>query len=51
MRPLLPPTLTGIVASVLLGVNTLFWVPVLLFFSLLETGVQSQAPILTLPVQ
>ena len=36
MSPLLPPTLTGIVASVLLGVNTLFWVPVLLFFSLLK---------------
>ena len=36
MRPLLPPTLTGIVASVLLGVNTLFWVPVLLLFSLLK---------------
>ena len=36
MKLRLPPPVTGIVASVLLGVNTLCWVPVLLFFSLLK---------------
>lgn len=36
MKPLLPPPLTGIVASVLLGVNTLLWVPVLLVSSLVQ---------------
>ena len=48
----LPPLLVGAIASLLMVLNALFWVPILLFFSLLklllpfEAAQKAMAPIL-----
>ena len=38
-----PPLLLGLMATVLLALNALFWVPVLLFFALLKLIVPLQS--------
>jgi 1-acyl-sn-glycerol-3-phosphate acyltransferase len=43
MLHLLPPTLVGVIATVLLVLNTLVWVPILLFFAVLKLAIPIEA--------